>query len=44
MEYQESRGTLKRQFLTYGLRRQSRWIMNGMQEFGKTILDSMDLE
>jgi hypothetical protein len=37
-------GLWRDNFGPYGLRRQSRWNMNGMWDFGETILDSMDLE
>jgi len=39
-----AQGFWRDNFGPYGLRKQSRWNMNGMQEFGETILDSMDLK
>ncbi len=37
-------GLWRDNFGPYGFIRQSRWHMNGMWDFEKTIMDSMDLE
>jgi len=37
-------GFWKDNFGPYGLRKQSRWNMNGVPDSRETILDSMDLE
>jgi GH43 family beta-xylosidase len=39
-----AKGLWKDNFEPYGLKRKFRWNMNGMQDFGETILDSMNLE
>ncbi len=44
MEYEGSRGTLKKQFWTLCIQKTIQMAMNGMWDFEKTIMDSMDLE